>query len=130
VLLRAEKLGDLNPAEADALSVAFYRPAPSGIVTIASGIITIPGSGCYRVAPQSGITDDLTGIVLSAENVDGATIHLEPSAAGQTIVVRHQGNFHLLNGEHAPLQGPFSGIWMRHKGSGVWCEWISRVICP
>jgi hypothetical protein len=97
---------------------------------LVSGVITIPGSGFYSVSPESGVTDDLTGITLSSENVVGATVRLAPAAAGQTIVVRHGGNLHLQNGEHAALPTIYSGIWLRHAGGSVWFEVMSRTYCP
>jgi hypothetical protein len=126
-LTRAEKGSDLTPNEADAIITTLYRSELP--VTIFGGVITLPGSGFYIVTPQSGITGDLTGITLSTENVNGTTIHLSPATVGHTIIVKHQGNIHLQGGD-AILRTIYSGIWMRHKGSGVWFELMPRMHVP
>lgn len=98
--------------------------------TLVSGVLTIAGTGWYRVAPESGVTDDLTGITLETENVQGVWAILSPGAAGQTIIVRHQSNLHLQNGQDAVLRTPYSMIGLRHWGSGVWAEWLPRTYVP
>jgi hypothetical protein len=127
-LTRAEKGTDLTPAEADAIITTLYRAELPA--TIVSGVITLQGSGFYIVTPESGITDDLTGITLSGENVNGTTIHLSTATVGHTIVVRHGGNIHLMNGQHAALGTIYSGIWLRHRGSGIWFELMPRMSVP
>jgi hypothetical protein len=127
-VLPSEKGALLNQSEGEEFYRAFYR-APVG-VTLVSGIITITGSGFYRVSPESGVTDDLTGITVTSENVEGMTCHLEPAAVGQTIIIRHQGNIHLINGQDAILATIYSGIWLRHRGSSVFYELMPRTSIP
>jgi hypothetical protein len=107
---------------------SFYRASVSR--TIASGVITIPGSGRYTVEPESGLTDDLTGVTLSSENVDGVLIELRPGTAGRTITLKHQGNLHLINGNDVELPTIYSTIWLRHYGSGVWGQCIPALYVP
>jgi hypothetical protein len=118
----------LTQAEGESYWISFYR-APVG-VSLVNGVITLPGSGFYSVSPQTGVTDDLTGITLAAENVIGCTVRLAPAAAGQTIIVRHQAGLHLVNGTDAILSTIYSGIWLRHAGSSVFFEVLARTNVP
>jgi hypothetical protein len=128
LLLPSEKTAPLTPAEFEAFLIGLWRtPVP---VTITSGIITIPGTGCYTVTPESGVVDDLTGITLSTENLQGPWVNLTPTTTGHTIIIRHQGSMHLQNGADAILSTIYSGIWLRYKGSGVWFEFMPRMSVP
>jgi hypothetical protein len=126
--LPSEKSALLNQAEGESFFIAFYRAEVPK--TIASGVITLEGSGFYTLTPESGVTDDLTGITLLSENVNGATIHLAPATIGHTIIVRHQAGIHLQGGADATLATIYSGIWLRHKGSGVFFELMPRMNVP
>jgi len=121
ILLRAEKGADLTPAEADADVGAFVRASQS--VTIAgSGAITVPGSGRYKLLPNSGVADDVTSILLTGENLEGTRIQLRPQTAGHTITIRHQGNIHLAQGIDAVLSTPRTTIWLFHEGANSWVQ--------
>lgn len=128
LFLPSEKAALLNQAEGEAFFKAFYRAEEA--VTLASGVITLPGGGFYVVTPESGVTDELTGITLLAENINGCTINLKPATAGHTIIVKHQGSLHLLGGNDAILTTIYSSIELRHKGSGVWYESRPRMNVP
>jgi hypothetical protein len=120
ILLPSEKGDFLTLAEGEALFSSFYRASLSR--TIASGVITIPGSGRYKLEPESGTTDDLTGITLTGESVEGTLIQLRCGTAGRTITVKHQANLHLANEQDAVLSTIYSTIFLRHYGGNVWAQ--------
>ncbi len=118
LLLPTEKGDRLTLAEGELLISSIYRASVS--ITIASSIITRPGSGRYTLEPETGLTDEVMVIALSEENLDGVWVELRPGTAGRTITFMHQGNLHLINGSDVELPTPFSTIQLRHYGSGVW----------
>jgi hypothetical protein len=120
ILLPSEKGTFLNLSEAEAPFVSFYRASQS--ITISSDTITIPGSGRYKILPQTGTSDQITSIVLTAEAVEGTLIQLRPQTAGHTVTVVHGGNLHLAGGINAVMTSVYSTVWLRHHGSNVWAQ--------
>jgi hypothetical protein len=118
VIIPTEAGHPLDLTEGESFFRGFWRSSQS--VTIASDVITVPGSGRYSVLPQTGTADQITGITLSTEAVDGAEIELRPQTVGHTITVVHGGNIHLVQGVNVQLTTIYSTLVLRHYGSNVW----------
>ena len=82
---------DFTPTQVDQNWLSLYGTPTS--LTIASGIITVNGSGTYRVSPESGTADDVTGIA-GAQRI-GDEVSFLNLTTGHLITYKHQGNLHL-----------------------------------
>jgi hypothetical protein len=118
----------LSLAQWEAIIRASFREFVTA--TISSDTLTIPGSGRYKVLPQSGTSDQITSIVLSGENVEGASIMLRPQTAGHTITLVHNTNLRLIQGNNQELTTDNSTIRLWHKGAGVWAQDGNVSQCP
>ena len=120
VILPSEAGHPLDLTEGESFFRGFWRASQS--VTIASDAITVPGSGRYSVLPQTGTADQITGITLSTEIIDGAEIELRPQTVGHEITIVHGGNLHLANGQNVVLRTIYSTLELRHFGGAVWAQ--------
>jgi hypothetical protein len=82
---------DLEVSEADDNWKARYG-TPT-LVQIIGGVLTINGTGVYRVQTQTGITDEVTSVA-GAWRV-GDEVTLLNQTVGDTITYQHQANLHL-----------------------------------
>ena len=86
--------GDANDFDAPTIDqnwLSLYGTPNS--LTIASGVITVNGSGTYRISPESGTVDDVTGIA-GAQRI-GDEVSFLNQTGGHLITYKHQGNLHL-----------------------------------
>lgn len=82
---------DFTPAQVDQNWLSLYGTPNS--LTIASGVITVNGSGTYRISPESGAVDDVTAIAGAQRVGDEVSfLNLTPT---HLITYKHQGNLHL-----------------------------------
>jgi hypothetical protein len=109
----------LDLAQAESGWKSFYRASVSVTIT-AGGAIIIPGSGRYKVLPNSGTADNLSTITLTGEVVEGTLIELRTEITGHIITLLHGANLHLPNGYNVDLNSVFSYIRLRHHGANVW----------
>ena len=110
----------LSLAQAEAIFASIFRASVSA--TIAGDVLTIAGSGRYKILPQSGTADQITSIVLTGEAVEGTLIQLRPQTTGHIITLIHAGSLHLLNGRKPSLSTIYTTIWLRHHGANIWAQ--------
>jgi hypothetical protein len=125
--LPSEKGSQLTEAEGEAL-FQIFRAAVSK--TIASDVLTVEGTGRYKVLPQTGTTDQVTSITVSQENVDGCLIILNTETTGHTITYVNSSNLRLMFGNNVEVPGVRSTLWLRHEGGGVWHQALPLVFIP
>lgn len=117
---RLVKGSRLTTAEGDGNLDYLDRPVPV-VLTIASGIITVPGPGLYRVETEAGVNDDLTGITGGAGKEWPVILTL--NTAGRVITVKHTvPNFLLQNGADFLLNTLNDSIEFRDRTSTLWRE--------
>ena len=128
ILLPSENGGvNLTTAECEAL-FAIFRAAVSK--TIASDVLTVEGTGRYKILPQSGTTDQVTSIVVTQESVDGCLIILNTETTGHVITYVNAGTLHLMGTANVEVPGTRTTLWLRHEGGNVWHQAMPLVYVP
>lgn len=116
--IRAERVSDMNPTEADEFWVKMYR-APQTL-TIASGIVTTTGWGWYKVDTEgAAATDDLDKLVGVPE---GEMVILRLANAARQVVLRHGTFLKLADGLDFELLTIYDSIVLKSWGSDVLVE--------
>jgi len=130
--------GGVDVASATNSAVEFWKDGtPSySTLTIASGLITVPGAGFYIVQPETGLTDILTGIVDECDVGTRIVVETDPAGNHLCLVTLHPtGNIGTPTGEdivlgHTGIGGVYSTITVIEliktkanasvAGTGIW----------
>ena len=122
---RSAKGARLTVPEIDANLDPLDQLAPF-ILTISSGVITIPSSGTspapgvYRILPQSGTADDLTQINGALGHEELITLRLNTN--GHIITLIHTpGNLRLSTASFV-LDSIYDSISFKSPATNVWAE--------
>lgn len=118
--LPSEKGATLNEAEGEQLFAWFRAPVSKTISP--ADVLTVEGTGRYTVLPNSGVIDQITSIVVSQENLNGAFIELATQTVGHTITLVHGTNLRLAGGINVDLTTPNSTIWLRYRGANLFVQ--------
>lgn len=100
-----------------------YLDVPSPVIlTIASGLVTIPGPGVFQLETEGGAgSDDLTGIT-GGEGRQWPVLFIL-NTSGRTITVKHTPpNLNLVGGTDFILNSLGDNIEFRNRTTPLWYE--------
>jgi hypothetical protein len=122
ITLPSEASRPLTPVEQENNHRALHRESLS-VQLSAGGVLTIEGSGRYKVLPNGVLTSqNLTSISMTGENLEGARIQLRTQTVGHTITLVHGAGLRLNQMQDVVLTTPRSSLWLWHEGSGIWIQ--------